>query len=144
MDVEPLRSHERVPKRTLTLTEYKESVRRDLLWLLNTRTSFPVQELDARDLSVIDYGIPDFGKYYTANRDDQQRMRTTLRRFIEAFEPRLREVEVFITPVPGEYKRLQVVLEGMLVLDRIGREPVSFPLLLDLQQGRYAFHEWIE
>jgi len=144
IDQEPLKSFERMPRRTLTWREYTDSVRRDLMWLLNTRSSFPEEELQSRDLSVIDYGLPDFGGRYGASSDDRRRLCRTLTRTIQAFEPRLDEVYVGAEPVPGDQKRLQVTVQGMLSVDKTSREPVSFSLILDSRPDRFVFHEWNE
>jgi type VI secretion system lysozyme-like protein len=144
IDREPLASFERIPKRTVTEREYAEAVRRDLVWLLNTRSAFPEKAMQGRELTVIDYGLPDFGRAYGASYDDRRRLGKVLARTIEAFEPRLREVRVTVEPDPAQQKRLQVVVEGELVLDKTRREPVSFPLILDSRPGRFMFHEWHE
>jgi type VI secretion system protein ImpF len=142
VDTDPRRSSERIPKRTLTYREYKESVRRDLLWLLNTRTPYPARRLRDRELTVTEYGVPDFGERFAVSPDDRRHVGGELERFVRAFEPRLQEPRVFIREVPGHPKLLRVVFEGMLVLDRQTREPVAFPLVLDTEEDRYRPDEW--
>ncbi|MCL2004728.1 MAG: GPW/gp25 family protein [Planctomycetaceae bacterium] len=75
---------------SLTPEQYRESVFRDLLWLLNTRRSVNV-EPDA-ELTVLDYGLPD------GNDTD---LAGELGRTIAAFEPRLKNVSVRSVDLSG-------------------------------------------
>ena len=77
---EPESGRESVPLRTFGWEEFKESVRRDLEWLLNTRCSDPRSLLDKRELTVLDYGVPDFGDYFITGTADQQRLEDKKRR----------------------------------------------------------------
>ena len=71
----------------------KESVARELRRLLNTRSNLP---LDSRggELSVIDYGLPDFSSLSALSGDDRERLSALVTRAVAAFEPRLRDVRV--------------------------------------------------
>ena len=59
VDRDPKLRHEVRPMRTLDRRGLKESVRRDLELLLNTRCPLPAHRIPPRDRSVVDYGIPD-------------------------------------------------------------------------------------
>ncbi|MDD2390575.1 MAG: type VI secretion system baseplate subunit TssE, partial [Desulfobacterales bacterium] len=74
VDQHPASHREARPLRTLSRKRLKESLSRDLEWLLNTRTSLPAAVFDEMDLTVIDYGIPDFGSCFTANEEDHKRL----------------------------------------------------------------------
>jgi len=126
--------------RTLTREELKESVRRDLEWLLNTRTSFPGFLLDDKDLTVIDYGIPDFGSYSPANPDHQKLLAKRITRSISVFEPRLRKVRVTVESEMADEKTLRINIDAVLVVESF-REPVSFHTVLQSQTGTLEIYE---
>ena len=61
-DNEPDQQKEAREKRVLSMRKLRESVQRDLAWLLNTSNLETVQDLDEYPLvshSVINYGLPD-------------------------------------------------------------------------------------
>lgn len=62
--------------------DYRASVFRDLLWLLNTRRCRSNEKV----LTVLDYGFPDVA--------DVKNITEELARTIAAFEPRLKEVSI--------------------------------------------------
>ena len=121
-------------ERTLDREGLRESVRRELGLLFNTRSSFPSRRLGDVPLTVIDYGIPALTDFSAANADDQTRLAAALRMAIEAFEPRLASVRVIVTPPVADAIALTVSIEATLVADGV-REPVSFAVDVDLRQG---------
>lgn len=129
IDEQPGFRRESPPLRTLDRRGLKESVRRELENLFNQRSSSPAHRLEAVDLTVVDYGIPDFAPLGPGNPDDAAELAGRLQRVIEAFEPRLQEVEVEIDVQRGGDRGLEAVVRGILTIDEV-REPVSFPALL--------------
>jgi len=121
-------------ERTLGREGLRESVRRELGLLFNTRSSFPSRRLGDVPLTVIDYGIPALTDFAAANADDHVRLAAALRTAIEAFEPRLTSVRVVVAPPADDAIALSVTIEATLVADGV-REPVSFPVDVDLRQG---------
>jgi type VI secretion system protein ImpF len=81
-----------------SMSQLKESVRNDLENLLNTRwrcTNWP-PDLDELDLSLVNYGIPDFtGANFAANSDREQ-LRRIIERIVRAFEPRFKQVRISV------------------------------------------------
>lgn len=78
------------------LRELKQSVRRDLENLLNTRrrcTSFP-KELVEIDQSLTTYGIPDFSRSDLESSTMRHRFEELITRTIEFYEPRFVRVSV--------------------------------------------------
>ncbi len=140
VDNDPKANKEARPLRTLSKEELKESVRRELGWLLNTRTSIPAEEYDDKDLTVIDYGMPDFGSYSPANLKDQLFLAKRIARAISAFESRLQDVKVTVEPVMVNERTLRVIIDANLVSDML-REPVSF---LTVLQGGAGLLEILE
>src|SRR5690349_3076064 len=89
LDDDPANSQEAPKSRSQVLRELKQSVRRDLENLLNTRwrcVSWP-PNLDQIDLSLINYGIPDFTGVNMAAPSERERLRQVIERIIRKFEP---------------------------------------------------------
>jgi type VI secretion system lysozyme-like protein len=126
-------------ERTLDRQGLRDSVRRELELLFNTRSSFPSRRVPGAPLTVIDYGIPPLTDYAARNTNDQSELAAALRTAIEAFEPRLASVRVFIAPPEEDTIALTVTIQADLVIDAV-REPVSFVFSADVQQGTYAGH----
>jgi type VI secretion system lysozyme-like protein len=81
---------------THSLRDLKQSIRRDLENLLNTRwrcTSWP-PNLNELGKSLIDYGIPDFSGSALGSSVNREEFRRIIERAIQRFEPRLRNVKV--------------------------------------------------
>ncbi|MDM8546331.1 type VI secretion system baseplate subunit TssE [Candidatus Venteria ishoeyi] len=107
---------------------------RDLTWLLNTRCPFALAELENRERSVIDYGVPDFGALYTESHEDQQSLARFLEDTIRIYEPRLQNARVFLDyPEGGDHKTLLGQLEAELIING-HTEPLSFPLSIKPHQ----------
>ena len=91
IDHDPTNSQEVPPTNAERLRIVRQSLKRDLEDLLNTRyrcVSWP-PELNQLDDSLINYGIPDFTAASLSAADDSDILVTALRRAIELFEPRL-------------------------------------------------------
>ncbi len=90
-DDEPDRRTESAEKRVLSLRRLRESVRRDLGWLLNTPHLASLVDLDAYPevrKSTLNYGIPDLAGR-TASTVDRAAITKELKQAILHFEPRL-------------------------------------------------------
>jgi type VI secretion system protein ImpF len=129
-DLDPSSEVEQQPLRVLTVTQMRDSVQRELERLLNTRSPTPSEELEKRDWTVLDWGLPDYSGWYTRSAPSQLRLAELIERSINAFEPRLIDPSVRVEPRDGSDRTLMVWIEGTI---RIGTllEPVSFPLALE-------------
>ena len=134
IDEEPNLRRESPPLRTLDRRGLRESVRRELEKLFNSRISSRAHEVESSALTVIDYGIPDFAPLGPENPDDAEALAGRLQRVVEAFEPRLQEVTVRVDVQRGGDRGLAATVAGVLVVDEV-REPVSFPALLRPSQS---------
>jgi type VI secretion system protein ImpF len=139
VDRDPRLRREVRPMRTLDRRGLKESVRRELELLFNTRCPFPAHRLAGRERSVIDYGIPDFSIFSARSFEDRERLAELLRRAVEAFEPRLAGVRVYIEPVPGDDLTLAGRIEAILVADPVA-EPVLFETVLQMRESKVEVH----
>lgn len=121
--------------RIMERPDIRAAVSRDLNWLLNTRTPLTAEEFDTRDLTVIDFGVPDFGKGTPENVRDQKQRAARTEKAIRAFEPRLQNVKVSIVPEMGSERSLTMIIEADMVADDV-RDPVSFMTIYDSTTGK--------
>jgi len=143
VDREPQVPAEPRPLRTLDPRGLRESVRRELERMLNTRSSLPVDRLDERgELTVLEYGIPDLSAFSAGSEEDLVRMAGVISRAVAAFEPRLRQVRVAVERMEGA-RSLRLRLDALLMIDEVA-EPVSFPTLLGLRTGAVQVMEETE
>lgn len=90
-DHEPDRKQESRESRSLSEAQLRESVRRDLTWLLNSTHISAIQDLSAYpevQRSVINYGIPDLAGQ-TLSSVDEGKIERVIRDCVLLFEPRL-------------------------------------------------------
>lgn len=126
---------ELVQMRTIDRRGIRESVRRELEQLFNTRCPIPEHRLtSARPRTVIDYGIPDFSTFSARNPNDRDRLAVILRQAIEAYEPRLANVSVEIKPIPGDDFILGGSIAADLMVDGVP-EAVLFTTALQMKEG---------
>ena len=134
VDDHPREETESMPLRVYTPEQLRAAVQRDLEWLLNTRCAPSAEDLDWRNRTVIDYGIPDFGTFFTRNPEDWRLIAEILQHTIQAYEPRLREVRV--TPLQTPHtNQLRVTLNALLKVDDV-EEPITFPMVLSEHGGK--------
>lgn len=139
VDRQPREPAEPHPLRRLTRRELRESVRREVGWLLSTRCPIPIHRLDERERSVIDYGVPDFSTFSPHSQEDHRRLAQLLSRSIAAFEPRLRHVRVTVERYLEERKSLLVRLDAVLVVESV-TEPIAFPVMIQHETGVTTVH----
>lgn len=116
------------PLKTLDRRGLRESVRRELGRLFNTRCPLPADALRGRERTVIEYGLPDLSVLAPGNHRDRVRLAAMLREAIEAYEPRLADVRVTVAEPSGDPSRrgaLRVRIDAVLVVDQVA-EAVSF------------------
>jgi type VI secretion system protein ImpF len=136
LDYEPGVSRETPRTHYQVLNELKQSVRRDLENLLNTRwrcVSWP-PNLDEVENSLANYGIPDF----TSCNMGALRYREELCRIIEIvirnYEPRFKTVRVRLDAARPEDRVLRFRIEGLLHAEP-APEPVTFDSTLEPTTG---------
>lgn len=139
IDREPRNSSEAPPARAQSVRELKNSVRRDLEWLLNSRRIAvePPESLRELNRSVYMYGLPDFSAFNIASAKDQGKLIRILQAAVKLFEPRLANVRV----IPGEIttvgtRKVRFRIEGLLLMDP-APEHISFDTVLQLNNGQY-------
>lgn len=129
IDFEPEVSVETPKSRNQLLRDLKQSVRRDLECLLNTRIClYPIPD-DMTELkkSILNYGIPDFTSLTMGNRDNREFLRQLVEETIRRFETRFKSVRVEIAEDFDLRKRtLRFRIDGIL-----HAEPAPEPVIFD-------------
>jgi type VI secretion system protein ImpF len=124
--------------RTQSVRFFREALKRDLEWLLNTRKP-PLPELDswpaARE-SVINFGLPDITSLGLTSASDHRSLRLALESCLRVFEPRLTDVHVTLEGSDTVDRRLRFHIEGNMKLDPAPEE-ISFDTVLELTSGEY-------
>jgi type VI secretion system protein ImpF len=120
------------PYRTQGPVEAVESIRRELVRLLNTRT--PPNGPASADNTVVNYGIPDFSHLSAADPGACDALAALIARKIAAFEPRLNRVRVALTAHPTDKRRVIGAVEAYVELGLMP-EAVCFPLELHSGAG---------
>lgn len=141
-DYEPKMSVESPKSRSKSLAELKQSVKRDLEWLLNSR-SYPVEvddELEEVPKSVVSYGLPDFTGISARNHLDLKRITGELETAINHFEPRLLDLKVKLEPVNTTDRELKFRVEAFLNVEPTP-EPIVFDTVLELGSGDFDLRE---
>ncbi len=139
IDDEPGNRGEAPDSRAQSLKELKDSVRRDLEWLLNSRRPPAEPALSAKELwrSVYCYGLPDTTGLAMSSADDRGRMARMVASAVAAFEPRLMNVTVNMEPASAGSRILHFQIDALLRMEPSPAR-VSFDTTLELSSGEYA------
>lgn len=124
--------------RAQSLRYFKEALKRDLEWLLNTRQP-PMPELAGYELakaSTINYGLPDISAMGLNSASDNRRLRLSVETCLRNYEPRLTDVRVTLEKGDIADRRLRFHIEGSMKLDPAPEE-ISFDTVLELTSGEY-------
>jgi type VI secretion system protein ImpF len=137
LDDQPGVSREPAKTRSQVLRELKQSLRRDLENLLNTRwrpRSWP-ESLAELEVSLVNYGIPDITGSDLGSSENRQQLAGVLERVIRRFEPRLTGVAVELLDNAEPLDRtLRFRIRGMLLVEP-APEPVAFDSALEPATG---------
>jgi type VI secretion system lysozyme-like protein len=118
------------PNRAFDAHSLRESVRADLVRLLNTRTNLRGNIRELAQGTVLDYGIPDLSPISAADEQQRAGLAKRVEAVISTYEPRLQSVKVIIQPDKTDPRKLLGIVYANLVIGSVV-EPVYFPLALD-------------
>ena len=124
--------------RSQSLRFFRDALKRDLEWLLNTRQP-PLPQLaswPAAKASVINFGLPDISSLGLTSTSDQRSLRLAIETCLRNFEPRLTDVHVTLEASDTGDRRLRFHIEGNMKLDPAPEE-ISFDTVLELSSGEY-------
>jgi len=132
IDMDPYVLEASTTLKTLTLKELKESVKREIGWLLNTTCSFSQEELEGMERNCLNYGVHDFSCFFPDSSDNRSRLAKIVQNAIEAFEPRLKNTEVTVNEMSSNNDKftLSILIDGELMINKIS-EPVSFIMAIE-------------
>jgi type VI secretion system protein ImpF len=123
------------------LREIKQSVFRDLQWLLNSRRWWPTEfePLEEIPTSILNYGVPDTSTYSWVAAEDQRKVCSVIENVIKTFEPRLvpRTIRVSLVEREGvDDFSVRMRIEAVLAVDPF-TEAVSFDTDIDVDTGGF-------
>ena len=137
LDDDPASTQEVRKSRTQVLRELKQSVRRDLENLLNTRrcwTGWP-DHLEELGKSLVNYGVPDISGADLASDELREEFCRTLESVIRHFEPRFARVSIEIQENSEMLDRtLRLRIDGLLHATP-APEPVVFDSAVETATG---------
>jgi type VI secretion system protein ImpF len=140
LDDEPEKRTELPRSRSQVLRDLKLSVRRDLENLLNTRwrcVSWP-PDLDDLELSLVNYGIPDFTGAKMGAPSDREQLRAIVERVVRKFEPRFKTVSVRLLENSDPSDRaLRFRIDALLYAEP-APEPVAFDSQLEPMTNNFS------
>ncbi|WP_261858749.1 type VI secretion system baseplate subunit TssE [Photobacterium sanguinicancri] len=107
---------------TYSLQALKDSVRRDIEWLLNSRRSWLTwsKHLEELDISVMNYGLPDFSSMPFSSSDGRSYLCRIVEETITRFEPRFDAV--FVTVLEDGAPEDRVLRLRIQAIFRVGTE----------------------
>lgn len=124
--------------RSQSVRFFREALKRDVEWLLNTRQP-PLPQLEkwpAAKASVINFGLPDITALGMSSAADQHTLRVAIANCLRLYEPRLTDVHVTLEGSDLSDRKLRFHIEGTLRLDAAPEE-ISFDTVLELSSGEY-------
>lgn len=125
-------------RRRDTIKRYKDSVKRDLEWLFNTRSTFDyrLEGYPQVERSVYAYGLPDITSVNIGSVNDQRKLVEVMKESLRLFERRLSDVAIEFEPLVGGNRSLQFRISAILLMDPAPEE-VCIDTVLDSTSSRY-------
>lgn len=138
IDLEPRLAGDPPTTWSESVARLKESLLRDLEWLLNTRriaepAPDPYGEVQN---SVYHFGIPDASSLSADSDVSRLKLMRHIEKSIELFEPRLMRVRVSTPDAPSEHREIRFVVEALLRMDP-SPERVVFDTVLEMASGEF-------
>lgn len=122
-----LGNFEGINKNYLTPFGVEQSVMLELNRLSTTRSKLTFNEYIKNDLTVLDYGLPDFTGYSVQNNDQRMAVKTAISKAIETFEPRLKKINITIFSNSSKKNIAYFGVDAVLILGKEFQR-VSFTL----------------
>jgi type VI secretion system protein ImpF len=145
IDLQPRAGADPTLSRAETERRFRQSVLRDVEWLLNTRRSMLTADRRFEEVraSVYHYGLPDVTSLSADSTEARGYLLRRIEEAIRLFEPRL--VDVRVALVEGEAgssgrRHVRVRVEGTLLMDP-DPERVVFDTLLETSSGTFTVEE---
>lgn len=142
IDLEPRNSNEAPKSRSRSVEELKQAVRRDIEWLLNSRSQYNESDEISGEIqkSVVGYGLPDFTGLSIRNRHEVDALKESVVNAIKFFEPRFLDAKLVVDPVENNDREIRFRIEAFLNIEPTP-EPVTFDTVLELGSGDFIIKE---
>jgi len=114
------------------LHDFRESVRSDIEDLLNSRQSCLVwpKWLSELQVSLVNYGIPDFTGYDISSPDRREEFRRTVEEVVRNFEPRLIGIAVSLVTIDDFTRSVRFRISALIQADH-APEAIVFDSVVD-------------
>ncbi len=124
--------------RAASITMYRDAMKRDLEWLLNTRKpEIPALEsYPATAVSVLNYGLPDLHTFDGSAGKEHNALTVAIEKCIRAYEPRINQPRVFLTKTDLLRRSLRFHIEGEILFENM-QEEIKFDTVLEMISGEY-------
>ena len=139
IDHEPDVRREAPRSRNQLLRDLKQSVRRDLENLLNTRVRCVpwAPEMNHLKKSLVNYGLPDLTGSSPVSPKDREEFRKTIEAVVKLYETRLKKLRVKLIDSPQTIDRTIRFHIDAVLLAEPAPEPISFDSTLRLADGSF-------
>jgi type VI secretion system protein ImpF len=139
IDLAPREGADPPTTRKASVDAHRAAVLRDVEWLLNARRSIvPVPDaLPELAHSVFAYGLPDLTSIGTDSPEARVGLVRKVKRTIETFEPRLKDVRVHIDEAEEGERQLHFTIEAMLQMEP-EPERIVFDTVMKLSSGDFS------
>jgi type VI secretion system protein ImpF len=140
LDDDPAVSREAPRSRSQVLRELKQSVRRDLENLLNSRHSYLSWAPALKELnqSLLNYGLSDFTNANLGAAREREEFCRTLQSILRSYEPRFKSVTVrLLTNAQPLDRTLRFRIDALLRVDP-APEPIVFDSMLEPSSAAFA------
>jgi type VI secretion system protein ImpF len=137
--IDRLTDQEQWPEtRTASISMYRESLKRDVEWLLNTRQPVipDLEGYPATAASVLNFGLPDIHSFDGSAGREHNALTVALEKCIRVFEPRINQARVFLTRTDLLSRSLMFHIEGQIIYENMNEE-IKFDTVLELISGEY-------
>ena len=124
--------------RAASITMYRDSLKRDVEWLLNTRQPVipALESFPATAASVLNFGLPDIHSFDGSAGKEQNALTVALEKCIRTFEPRIKQPRVYLTRTDLLSRSLRFHIEGKITYENMDEE-IKFDTVLELISGEY-------
>jgi type VI secretion system protein ImpF len=124
--------------RSASIAMYRDSMKRDLEWLLNTRKPVlpELENYPATAASVLNYGLPDLHSFDGSGGKEHNTLTAALEKCIRTYEPRIGQPRVFLVRTDMLSRSLRFHIEGQIIYENMDEE-IKFDTVLETISGEY-------
>jgi type VI secretion system protein ImpF len=122
--------------RAASIAMFRDSLKRDLEWLLNTRQPVmpQLESYPAVAASIVNFGFPDIHGFDGSAGKEQNALTLSLERCIRTFEPRIKQPRVYLGRSDLLSRSLRFHIEGQVSYENMDEE-IKFDTVLELISG---------